>query len=73
MYTKILNNWPSGLKITTEWRAGSEATTTASAMSGINVYSDWAIAKWEISRLGISFVESVAIACEINGEEITYE
>ena len=42
-------------------------------MSGINVYSDWAIAKWEISRLGISFAESVAIACEINGEEITYE
>jgi hypothetical protein len=67
------NGKDSNLKITTEWKAGSDATTTASAMSGINVYSDWAIAKWEISRLGISFAESVAIACEINGEEITYE
>ena len=57
------NGKDSNLKITTEWKAGSDATTTASAMSGINVYSDWAIAKWEISRLGISFAESLAIAC----------
>jgi len=60
------------LEIRTEWKPGMEATMMASAVSGIPVSSDWAIAKWEISRLGISFAESVAIANKIKGGRVSY-
>lgn len=63
----------SRLKITTEWKGGTEATTMATAMSGIPIQSDWAAARWEIDRRGIAFAESVAIAKEISNEIITYE
>jgi len=61
------------LKITTEWKAGTEATAMATAMSGIPMQSDWAIATWEISRLGMAFAESLAIAKEIKEGIITFE
>ena len=66
------NGNSSNLKITTEWKPGMEATMMAAAAGGIPVSSDWAIAKWEISRLGISFAESVAIANKVRGGRISY-
>ena len=63
----------SQLKITTEWKAGAEASMMATAMSGIPMQSEWAIAMWGISRLGIAFAESVAIANEIKNGHIFYE
>jgi hypothetical protein len=67
------NENSSKLKITTEWKGGTEASAMATAMSGIPIQSDWALAKWEINRLGIAFAESVAIANEIKGGNISYE
>jgi hypothetical protein len=61
------------LKINTEWKGGTEAAAMATAMSGIPVHSDWAIASWEINRLGMAFAESLAIAKEINNAEIFFE
>jgi predicted transcriptional regulator len=63
----------SQLKITTEWKGGTEASMMATAMSGIPIQADWAIAKWEINRLGIAFAESVAIANEIENGHVSYE
>jgi len=61
------------LKITSEWKAGSMASMTATAFSGVQYQPEWANAKWELSRLGIAFGESVAIANEIQGGKISYE
>jgi hypothetical protein len=61
------------LKITTEWKAGTEATAMASAMGGIPMQSEWSTASWEINRLGMAFAESLAIAKEIKEGIITYE
>jgi hypothetical protein len=66
------NGDSTNLEIKTEWKPGMEATIMASAMSGIPVSSDWAIAKWEINRLGISFAESVAIANKIKNGRVSY-
>jgi hypothetical protein len=63
----------SQLRITTEWKGGTEASAMATAMSGIPIQSDWSLAKWEINRLGIAFAESVAIANEIKDGKISYE
>lgn len=63
----------SQLKITTEWKGGTEASAAASAMSGVAVHSNWAMAKWEINRLGIAFAESVAIAKEIKNGIISFD
>ncbi len=52
-------------KIITEWMPGTSATTGASAASGIDINPQWAKAKWEVSRLGIAFAESLAIGKEI--------
>ncbi len=67
------NENSSKLKITTEWKAGTEASAMASSMSSIPIQSDWSFAKWQIDRLGIAFAESVAIANEIKGGKISYE
>lgn len=67
------NNNNCILKITTEWKAGTEATIMATAMSGIPMQSDWATASWEINRLGMAFAESLAIAKEIKEGTITFE
>lgn len=61
------------LKITTEWKAGTEATAMASAMGGIPMQSEWSTASWEINRLGMAFAESLAIAKGIKDGIITYE
>lgn len=61
------------LKITTEWKAGAEATAMASAMGGVSMQSEWATASWEINRLGMAFAESLAVAKEIKDGIITYE
>lgn len=63
----------SQLKITTEWKGGTEASAAATAISGIHIQADWFLAKWEISRLGIAFAESVSIAKEIKDRIVTYE
>lgn len=69
----IENGNSSQLKITTEWKGGTDASMMASSMSGIAIQSDWAIATWEINRLGIAFAESIAIAKEIKNGNIKYE
>lgn len=63
----------SKVKISTEWKGGTEANATATAISGMPVESDWGMARWESSRLGIAFAESVAIAKEIKNGEISFE
>jgi hypothetical protein len=63
----------SQLRINTEWKAGTEATAMATAMSGIPMQSDWQISKWEKSRSGIAFAESEAIANEIKNGIISYD
>jgi hypothetical protein len=61
------------LKITTEWKPGTQATLMATAVSGIPIFSDWAEAKWEINRLGIAFSESVVIASQIKNSYVYYD
>lgn len=51
--------------MTTEWKAGTEATMFASGLSGIQIHSDWGKATWETGRPGISFAESVAVAIKL--------
>ena len=66
--TLVINEKESSsqLRITTEWKGGTEASAAATAASGIQVQSAWAAAKWEKnSRLGIAFAESVAIAHQL--------
>ena len=67
------NGNDSKMKITTEWKAGTEATATASSMSGMAIQSEWGPAKWEVNRLGIAFAESVAIASKIKNGNISYQ
>lgn len=59
----------STMRITTEWKASSNMAQIA----GMTLSQDWATAKWEVSRLGLAFAESVAIAREIKGGRISYE
>ncbi|MFO8128582.1 MAG: hypothetical protein R6T99_01610 [Bacteroidales bacterium] len=63
----------SQLKIATEWKGGTQASITATAISGIPVNPDWEVAKWVTGRQGIAFAESVAIVSEIQGGSISYE
>lgn len=63
----------SQLVITTEWRAGTQASAMAVAISGLPVQSQWEEASWEISRLGVAFAESVAIAVSIENGIISYD
>lgn len=73
MVLKITENGDtSKLKISTEWKAGSEATNFASALGGMTAQSDWAIATWETNRLGIAFAESYSIAKEVKDAEILF-
>jgi hypothetical protein len=61
-------------KISTEWKAGTHATTMANSMSGLTVIADWAKSNWQPeSRLGIAFAESVAIAKKVKNAKVTYE
>jgi len=66
------NETYSQMRISTEWKGGTEAAAMATAMGGIPVQSNWATAKWEVNRLGIAFAESVAIAKAIPNSRISY-
>lgn len=57
--------------IRTEWMPGMQANTMATAFSGLDVTSTWETAKYEVSRLGIAFAESVAVA-KATGGVISY-
>ena len=59
--------------MTTEWKAGNEATMFASGLSGIQIHSDWGKATWETGRPGIAFAESVAVAKKIDGGLVSYQ
>lgn len=58
--------------IRTEWMPGMQANTMATAFSGLDVTSTWETAKYEVSRLGIAFAESVAVA-KATGGVISYK
>lgn len=58
--------------IRTEWMPGMQANTMATAFSGLDVDSAWETAKYEVSRLGIAFAESVAVA-KATGGVISYK
>jgi hypothetical protein len=60
-------------KILTDWKAGSAATAGAQAATGLYIQSDWQPAKWEISRLGNAFAETVYIAKQVENSEISYK
>lgn len=63
----------SQVKIASEWKAGTVATITAIAASGIPFTTDWMTTKWEIDRLGVAFAECVKIASQIKNGNISYE
>lgn len=58
--------------IKTEWMPGMFATMIATGASGLDVDGSWEVAKYEGSRLGIAFAESVAVA-KATGGVISYK
>lgn len=58
--------------IKTEWMPGMFATMIATGASGLDVNGSWEMAKYEASRLGIAFAESVAVG-KATGGEVSYK
>lgn len=68
----IFVNSENQASIKTEWMPGAEATTAASAFSGINVVPQWSAVIYAEDRNGVAFAESVVIAKKVGGY-ITYK
>jgi hypothetical protein len=67
----VCNN--NQITVTSEWKAGTNSEIFTSALSGINVHSDWSNAIWtkHYDKPNIAFAKAVAFSKELS-ENLIY-